>query len=261
VARAVAAVVLAVLVVLSIATVYAAKPGWVAAGKYAEYEIYVESSALNVSGRIGSARIEFRSVGDTYATVEVSASVDRRVVDSLRSMLGGAVSLPIPEAASYTYTWRYEEDLFPFLLGSRSLEELSRGRQVSLPLLPLASLSASSESKRVAAGSFDCYKLSASVSLLGVSMSASLWYEKLTGLLVAYEYDVQFMGQGVRISVQLKSTNILGGPGIPLTTVVAAIVVIAAAAAIAALMLRRSRRAAAVQLQQIQPSAPQIQSQ
>jgi len=260
-ARAVAVVILAVLVVLPIAAAYAAKPGWVGAGKYAEYEIYVESSALNVSGRIGSVRIEFRSVGDINATVEVSASVDQRVVDSLRSMLGGAVSLPIPEAASYTYTWRYEDDLFPFLLGSRSLEELSRGRQVSLPLPPLASFSVSSESKRVAAGSFDCYRLSAAASLLGVSISASLWYEKSTGLLVAYEYNVQILGQGARVSVQLKSTNILGGPSIPLTTVVVVVVAITAAATGAVIMLRRSRGAAAVQPQQAQPSEPQAQPQ
>jgi len=258
VARAVAAVILAVLVVLPIAAVYAAKPRWVAEGRYAEYEIYVESSALNVSGRVGYARIEFRSAGDSNATVEVSASVDQRVVDSLRSILGGAVPLPIPEAASYIYTWRYEEDLPPFLLSSRSLENLSRGQ---IPFPPQGVLlSVSSESKSVPAGRFDCYKLSASVSLLGASLTMNAWYEKSTGLLIAYEYDVQILGQRIHISVQLKSTNILGGPGIPLTTVIAVAVVIAAAAAIAALMLRRSGKAAAVQ-QQIQPSTQQTQPQ
>jgi len=246
VSRSVIAFTLAVLVVLPIAVVYAAKPGWVAAGKYAEYEIYVEGNALDVNGKVGSVRIEFKSVSDSSATVVVSVSIDQQIANSLRS-----IGFSLPTTGSEEYTWNYEYDLGIFVLGSKSLEELSKGSQQGF--------SVTSESKSVPAGRFDCYKISFSASLFGASASANLWYEKSTGLLVAYEYSVQMLGQGARVSMQLKSTNIIG---FPLTTVIVVVVVIAAVAAVAVFALRRLRRAVAEQVQQqIQTSTPQTQPQ
>jgi len=268
--RGVTASILAVLVVLPMVAVYAAKPGWVDVGKYAEYEIYAEGNMLNVSGKIGSVRIEIKFVSDSYATVEVSANINLQALSPLRDEFRGGlppmpipVPIPVPEDPSYTYfdafVWWYREDMppwfsLPLVLGSRSLENLSRG-QIPRLLSLQAPFSVSSESKRVAAGGFDCYKLSTSTSFPSFSVSINLWYEKSTGLLIAYEYYWQFQGKGAHIYMQLKSTNVFGGASVPLTTnivgglavpqttMIAMVVVIAAAATGAALMLRRSKRA------------------
>jgi len=117
-------------------------------------------------------------------------------------------------------------------------------------------LSLSTESKRVPAGTFNCYKVSGSV--LGMA-SISVWFEKSSGLLVAYEYDIQYGGQKVHLSMQLRSTNIVGGVSILILIIIG--VAIAIAIGVGLLLLRRySRKIESIaqpQPSQPQPSPPQ----
>jgi len=228
----------------------ATKPSWVTEGKYAEYEIFLESNVSNVSSRIGTARIEVKAVSSLGAIVEVSVDIDQQGTSALQSILGGAFNESIPTAG--THIWTYQSDLYPFLLGSKSLEEMSKG-QWSDQLFTLLT-----EPKRVAVGTFDCYKLSASISVseegASVSFNVSYWYEKSTGLLVAYEWSVQFLNESARLSVQLKSTNILGEytpsrQDTSLLGVIGFVIVIIAIVAVAVLILHKYRRVASAQLQ------------
>jgi len=230
--------------------VSAAKPSWVDKGKYAEYDIFLESNVSNVSGRIGSARIELKAVLSFGAFVEVSVDVDPRALSALRSILGGVLNDTIPTAG--TRVWLYQYDLYPFLLGSESLENLSKGRWSD------EFLSVSSESKSVPAGRFDCYKISFSFSAsedgATAAVNVSYWYEKSTGLLVAYEWSVQFLNESACVYVQLKSTNILGEyiPGrqiLSLPGVVGLAIAEAVVVAAALLILRKYMKAPAAQPQ------------
>jgi len=81
-----------------------------------------------------------------------------------------------------------------------------------------------------------------------------MWFEKSSGLLVAYEYDIQYRGQKAHLSVQLKSTNIVGGANILIFIIIGVAVAIAIGVGLL-LVLRYSRKIESIT--QPQPSQPQ----
>jgi len=78
-----------------------------------------------------------------------------------------------------------------------------------------------------------------------------MWFEKSSGLLVAYEYDIRYGDQKVHLSMQLKSTNIVGGANI----LILIIIVVAIALGVGLLLARRySRKTESI----VQPQPSQL---
>jgi len=246
--RGVAIAILMIFLITSIIGIAAAKPSWVDVGKYAEYEILVDSNIPNVpSGKIGSVKLQVKTATSDSASIEISTSIDQQVLRDMQNALGIDISMLIPIITT-SYTWNYTNDVYLFILGSESLDKLSKGQ--SLP-----GVSLSTESKMVPAGTFNCYKFSYSYNLFGVMMSINMWFEKSSGLLVAYEYDVQYSGQKAHLSMQLKSTNIVGGASILILIIIG--VAIAIVIGVGLLIARRYSRKTEF-ITQPQPSQPQL---
>ena len=213
------------------------KPDWVSTGKYAEYEFYLQTNVPGApSGTLGTARWEITEVYDDYATVSWQVNVDPQYQQFFPGY--------IPPGGSET--WYYTDDVAGFILGSDALSKLASGQ-------PPSSVpgTVSQESKGTKAGTFDCYKVSASQSTPYGTINLNMWYERETGILVAMsaDMDVTYQGQTFHISAgaELTSTNAaqatgglpgLGG-GMMMWIIIAVVIVVVVVVALLALTRRR----------------------
>jgi len=174
------------------------KPNWVSTGKYAEYEITIQSNIPDApSGTIGTIRWEITSAYSDYAEVSYTVDVPPQYVDLL----------PLEVASGGTEEWYYSEDMGGLILGSTSLNSLAQGQT------PYDMGSVTTEAKSAPAGTFDCYKISLSQSTPYGTITFNAWYDKATGVLVALTVAVQAQQYQATSTIQLKSTNAVTSTG------------------------------------------------
>jgi len=231
-ACAVALTLLAFTAMLAGCAAEAQRPDWVSEGKYVEYKVYIQSDAPQVpKGEVGTLRLEIVRVYDRYAEVNVRSDV----LPEARSY--------VPFSAGYEMTWYYESD--GFALSSASLSELAQGRppKSMLDWFERASMeySVGSELKSVPGGTFDCYKVSAWSQ--GEDARYDYWFDKKTGLIVAFSMGGKYQGYWLEINVELSTTNIASPLMPPMAVfglvIIAIVVVVMGLVVIVALRLAR----------------------
>ncbi|MCS7139543.1 MAG: hypothetical protein N3F04_00060 [Candidatus Nezhaarchaeota archaeon] len=176
------------LLLLSVSVIaQALKPAWVATGKYAEYELTIQSNYPYVPSGKYSIRWEIEGVHDDHAEISITSNVPAEA------------PIHIPTITE----WYYNEDLGLFILCSETLDKLARGEK---PFFGIASVT--SELKGTSIGIFDCYKLLISFSVLGYSYHGYIWFDKSTGILITTTYTVERYPHQITMDLQLISTNV-----------------------------------------------------